>query len=532
MSAPNPAMPNQQAPVTLEQLRAALAFITDQHDKVLDAGSNVFVWLWEAIQGDFNQQRSTGQIVFDTAISIIPGVDQVCDVRDIVANCKQIGEDKSNTWAWVTLGLTLIGLFPVLGSLVKGVLKIFFLFVRRSGGSAMIKAVDEAMTWVITFLRKREVQKYWRALKWDHVFGELAKGVKAVRAKVNLSELLKAFDRGIGLMKNLLGYVKHVPFVGTRAQALIDQVVGIRRIANAHLGNAVKPLQDALDTIIRRLELEDLMQRRGIVNAGNIHFRGNLPEARAVTLMRNAEPPPSWLSRGAPSKPGLNPNDPTLKRNLAADYADGYPKLTPDNVRSFHKIAPCDIVGPARLYRVTSPSNGAAGDCWVSEEVWKKVMNAPDPKAAWRKYLAVWPDWNADGQFVVMDIPAGQTLKGWRGPASSQAKKALDDKYLEGGWEQIVMKPAGREFDATRFYMRGGGHGEKLHRPGLSRDEWQKLSASKQSAYTPIREKINDPRIKGPFDTGWGTSDFDPQLRDAKIGLPDLPGQLTNTGSN
>jgi len=115
--------PNEAAPVTLQQLREALAFVTEQYKNVTDGSKNVVEWLWEAIQGDFNQERTTGQIAFDTAISMIPGVDQVCDVRDVVANCKQINDDTSNTWAWVGLVLTLVGLIPTVGSLLKGVLR-------------------------------------------------------------------------------------------------------------------------------------------------------------------------------------------------------------------------------------------------------------------------------------------------------------------------------------------------------------------------------------------------------------------------
>ena len=116
-----PISPIRPPPVTLQQLREALAFISEQYRSAVDGGKNVFAWLWESIQGDFNQERSTGQVVFDTAISMIPGVDQVCDVRDIIANCKQINDDKSNSWAWIALVLTLIGLIPTLGSLLKGV---------------------------------------------------------------------------------------------------------------------------------------------------------------------------------------------------------------------------------------------------------------------------------------------------------------------------------------------------------------------------------------------------------------------------
>lgn len=135
---------------------------------------------------------------------------------------------------------------------------------------------------------------------------------------------------------------------------------------------------------------------------------------------------------------------------------------------------------------------------------------------------------NPNGQFVVLEVKAGETLKAWRGPAASQVKKDLPDRHLEGGWDQVILKVEAGQYDSTRYYMRGGGHGENLHAPGLTREEWMKLSESKKTAYTPIRERVNHPQVKGPLDTGWGTTDFDAQLRDARIGLPTLPGQITN----
>lgn len=88
---------NEAPLLNVDQLREALAFMTRQYGRVADSTQSVFVWLWEAIQGDFNQERSLGQVAFDTAISIIPGVDQVCDVRDLIANGKQINEDKTTS---------------------------------------------------------------------------------------------------------------------------------------------------------------------------------------------------------------------------------------------------------------------------------------------------------------------------------------------------------------------------------------------------------------------------------------------------
>jgi len=114
---------------------------------------------------------------------MIPLIDQVCDIRDLVANCKKIHSDSSDGWAWVALILTLIGLIPVLVSAVKGVLKIFFAFIRRAGGDHVIKAVDDAMTWVVTLLRRREFQKYLNEHRVDEVFKWLAEKIREVQKK-------------------------------------------------------------------------------------------------------------------------------------------------------------------------------------------------------------------------------------------------------------------------------------------------------------------------------------------------------------
>ena len=325
------------------------------------------------------------------------------------------------------------------------------------------------------------------------------------------------------------GKVKHMPYIGKQAQDTIDMVEKVRKMADANIGKALAPVQKILDAIIHRLDMESMVQRSGILDAKNIHFRGTLPEASAVALMKKADPLPSWLSKGKSGKwAEQDLDDGRILLNAQRKLDPGYPDLNETNIKSFHKMAAVEIKGPAKLFRVTSPSNGAMGDCWVPEDVWKKILAAPDPKAAWRKYSAVWPDWNPNGQFVVLEIPPGQSLKVWRGPAASQAKKDLPDRHLEGGWDQVIVKVDPKHFDTTRYYMRGGGHGEKLHPPGLTRAEWLKLSEAKKKAYTPIREKINHPNIKGPLDTGWGSTDFDPQWRDAKIGLPALPGQVSN----
>ncbi len=40
-------------------------------------------------------------------------------------------------------------------------------------------------------------------------------------------------------------------------------------------------------------------------------------------------------------------------------------------------------------------------DCWVSKDVFDKINAQADPRSYWRKFLAVWPNWNSNGQSVV-----------------------------------------------------------------------------------------------------------------------------------
>ncbi|WP_044527921.1 hypothetical protein [Herbaspirillum sp. B65] len=515
------------ADVNSTQLRDALAWVTDDQKKAQEPSTNPFVWFWEAMQGDFNEERSTGQLMTDAAISMIPLVDQVCDVRDLIANCNKLRKDTSDTWAWVALALTLIGLFPTLGSLVKGVLKIFFHFIRRMGGDATIKAIDASMTMVVGFLRRRDVQKYLRQLKVDEVFKWLANEIKIVRGKVNVSSLLRAFDRGIGALEQLAAKVAWVPDIGAKAKHYLEELHHIRQLADKHLEEALRPVQNALDSIIMRLERESLERQRGIINLNNIHYRGALPEAEAVKLMRETEPPPSWLSKGKDQEyPGLVSSD--MKLEVDKKVAKGWPSLSSRNIESFNTLIADEIKGPTRLYRILSPNSRAMSDCWVTEDVFKQLQAAADPRAAWRKHLAVWPDWNVNGQFVIYDIKPGESLKVWRGKASTQLKQSLPGRHLEGGWEQIVFNiPRNDARNDTMLYYPCHGEESKKLQNALSAAEYDKLDAAQRENYVSLRESINHPNISGPFDTGWGYSDFGGAGLGEKIGLPSLPGQTT-----
>ena len=536
------------AEINATQMRDALAWATGEQEDTKEPSSNPLVWFWEAVEGDFNENRSTSQILVDAGISMIPLVDQVCDLRDLIANCRKLSKDQSDVWNWVALVLTLIGLFPALGSLVKGVLKIFFGFVRRSGGEKVAEAVEAAMSWVISFLRRRQVQEYLKLHKVDDVLKWLATEAKATRARINTSELTAAFDRAIKVLEELANKVQYIPALGRIAkQALVD-VKRIRLGANAHFARALKPVQDIVDTAILQLEKATLQRQNGIVDAKNIHYRGALPEAAAVALMRKKKP--KWLTANAsPVHPEVDPGSVRKRINAASSTTDPsgrprrpqdiFPSLTDENIKSFHTLAADTIKGPARIFRVLAPNSRGMSDCWVSEEVFKRLQSAEDPKAAWRKFLAVWPDWNVNGQFVIYEVKAGESLNVWRGVASSQTKSNLPGFQLEGGYEQIVFKVerADSRNDQMLYYKVKGGSNAKLGKP-MTQNQVNAATASMNQAqrkaffdsHLSVREKINHPNISGPFETGWGYTEFDGAGMASKIGLPDLPGQVTSIG--
>ncbi|MEH6435934.1 hypothetical protein [Massilia sp. DD77] len=532
------------AEMNMTQLRDALAWVTNDQSARNEDGANPFVWFWEAIQGDFNEQRSTAQILTDAGISMIPLVDQVCDVRDLIANCRKLSRDVKDTWAWVALALTLIGLFPSLGSLVKGVLKIFFAYIRRAGRIALAPAVEDAMTLVLAYLRRRDVQRYLKNHHIDQVFRWLADQIKTVRAAISKGALLRAFDRGISALELLSNKVAYVPRAGMLARNALEEVRKVRMAADSHLAAAIRPVQDVVDVIIKRLEREAIEARHGIVDIGNVHYKGALPEGPAIKLMRKRQP--EWLSRTGDKF--IDPADPNAYSSIVKDLSakvdpagvprspdEIYPFINERSIRSFHSLEPHAIRGPARLYRILAPNSRAMSDCWVTEAVFERLQTSSNPKHAWRRFLAVWPDWNVNGQFVIYDVRAGETLNTWRGPASSQVKADLPGFHLEGGWEQIVfnIERKDRRNDLMTYYPIKGKSGRLG--PPLSQNQVDAIKAKmteKQKvifdeSHLALRHNINHPNISGPFDTGWGYNEFDGAGLYDRIGLPSLPGQTT-----
>jgi hypothetical protein len=200
-------------------------------DGTSDAGGNLS-WLWGTLAGEFNEDPSAGQILVNTIITMVPVVDQVADLRDMLAITIRLTEpeERSKTANWVTLALTLIGLIPTVGSALKGVAKMAYQFGPQAAKADELLrvlryfGVGDAMTWLSQQLGK------WS----DHTD--------------TVVETFKGFCDGV--IKALDG----IPFVET--QPTIDAVKAMKREAAGKLRSAMAEIKKPLQQFVEQYKVK------------------------------------------------------------------------------------------------------------------------------------------------------------------------------------------------------------------------------------------------------------------------------------
>ncbi len=106
--------------------------------------------IWSVLQtigggllGEFNEDAGFAEIGVDLGVSLIPYLDQASDVRDLAAHLYFMSfrdDELARPMRWVGLAFTLIGLFPEIGSAIKGASK---LLIR--GGRSVLEHLDDVM---------------------------------------------------------------------------------------------------------------------------------------------------------------------------------------------------------------------------------------------------------------------------------------------------------------------------------------------------------------------------------------------------
>lgn len=415
-------------------------------------------WIWEVIQGDFAEEQTTAQMVTGTVISMIPFVDQLCDVRDVVANCKKINQDTSNRWAWVALVLTLIGLFPTLGSLVKGCFKVMFAYGRKAMAHAGKAALDADM-WKASqpfveagirklndFLARPEVRRTLSALKIDSPYKYLADQLREVAASLSVARLIAVFDDIIGKLKDLLDLIGKwgTSAMQTQAGQLLQSIQRVRDRANNALADVLAPAQTYLNRLAQRLDVERRLTHRAHTNVPNPHGEIRMSLDAEIEDLRKARP--EWVKVG---KRGVYP-EMTREPPVPPTHFDigetGKGRLR-GAFETFHSVEPDLLPSGTELVRVVGPNSLDNSTHWMTRAEFDKLRSKPE----WREYFAVWKHWNANGEFLTYTVPPGKKLPVWRGKTASQrldkdgVPVPADDHgnffWLDGGREQVVVDP-------------------------------------------------------------------------------------------
>ncbi len=245
--------------VNLEQaVGSAETYIKQKAQEAADAVLATVEWIWEAIQGDFNEDMSAGQIAANTALGLIPIVDQVLDIRDIIANCKKINDEPDDKWAWVALVLTLIGFIPTLGSAVKGVLKIIFLFLRKEAGD-MAKILGRAMKAINSFLLDSRVQKVTGHIRVSTVLESVVEAIGKIKGSLSLNQLLGLFDSCISTFSDVIQRVK-----GFAPDEVIEWMTSALHMIESVRQSADKMLPDAIKEAVYKLDDLELALKKKI----------------------------------------------------------------------------------------------------------------------------------------------------------------------------------------------------------------------------------------------------------------------------
>ncbi|MEW6022017.1 MAG: hypothetical protein AB1807_07745 [Pseudomonadota bacterium] len=476
-------------------------------------------WIWRALQGDFNAERTTGQIGFDMVVSLIPVVDTLCDVRDLWANIRQYRKEPGNKITLFFIATSVIGFIPELGTVVKSTLRLVWIYLKPlikhaddiSNTSKLIEAAgracDVALPKITEYLQHSRVAKWATAGKLPDIYQFVAKTIREASEKISPAKLSKLLDEKVGELKSLLAKIR--PIVPSTIREQIDDAINFldakRRVISGAVQEFAQPVKTILKVFAKKL---DDQAWRAEIRRTNRGWIAPISESGSAKLI-NAKPP-KWVKK-LPKRMKYPPLklDPKKIEDLKKAHPD-HPPLQDWIVNTFsHKgggMRAGEIIGPTKLYRIVDPSNEAAGIFWITEAEFKALKNRDE----WRSKFAVKPEWNQNGWVVEYEVKAGESIPVWRGPAASQKLEGTD-YYLEGGSEQIVFFPGARDEMVQAMPRIDKDTGLPLKTGSNVDNRIEFTDVAGNVIPTKIRSQVKEPRIKGPFETGWGATDYTPE---------------------
>ena len=288
--------------------------------------------------------------------------------------------------------LTVVGFFPEIGSVLKGVVKIVFVYVQRylkraddlfdasKLGRATNAALDAALPKVAQFLSDSRVVKWATREGVPDVFRFCAKHLNELASKVDGQRLKASFLEGVAAVEKLLGRIKYIVPAGTREKLddFLQFLAGHKNRLAGALGEFTQPVRTILKLTAKRLDDHAWIAFTQTHNKGWI---APMSQQGAAQLINKH--PPKWVRLGKMPHPGPSLREAEreaaeLAKRLANRRASGKgapPDISADTVQTFEKgkIRPDLVQGPAKLYRIVDPTNAAGGVFWVDEKTFRSL---------------------------------------------------------------------------------------------------------------------------------------------------------------
>lgn len=171
-------------------------------------------WLKGLLSG---KGDSPSQVIVSGILSVVPGLGQAMDLRDIVVGIVAISTAPSNPAAWLDIAITLVGCIPVMGDGLKTGFRLM------KDGQAMPRILDG-----LSPKLRGNVDKWFRELDW----ATLAKSVKS-----SFDDVIGAFINGLD------SWLARLAMGKDEVRHLIRQLEDLRKRAPKMLDEAIEELQ-------------------------------------------------------------------------------------------------------------------------------------------------------------------------------------------------------------------------------------------------------------------------------------------------
>ncbi|MDO8050450.1 hypothetical protein O3301_18490 [Janthinobacterium sp. SUN211] len=193
----------------------------------------------DLILGDFEDDQGKAAMIVGGAISLIPVVDQVMDVRDVSGMIYRVGRkgvSRATRDDWVDMALAAFGCIPEVGSLFKTIIKPLRKYRKEVGAAA---AGGNVMIEAMLGKSKGAAIKFLKTFQW------------AQNTQLAISTAMSALDNCV----QLLGYLSTSHWwlpsdLQHLARDMKPQVEAVRGPLKAGIAQGAKALQDLIEDML------------------------------------------------------------------------------------------------------------------------------------------------------------------------------------------------------------------------------------------------------------------------------------------